>query len=75
MVEKIIVWDSSNLHLLYYTLSNLITTARYFFFNLLHDVQNIDCKYSFWECKYTAIKQIHGSTDCTAVVSARWKGS
>ena len=35
--------------------------------DILHNTQDIECKYSFWECKYTAI--LHSSTpDCTAVV-------
>ena len=35
---------------------------------LLHKAQDIECKCSFWECKFTVI--LHGSTtDCTAVVS------
>ena len=31
-----------------------------YYIYLLHNAQDIECKYSFWECKYTAI--LHGST-------------
>ena len=49
----------------------LITHTHNRFIVLLHDAWDIECKYSFWECKYTAI--LHGSTtDCTAVVSVWW---
>ena len=40
--------------------------------HLLHDAQDIKWKYSFLECKYTT--KLYGSiTDCTAVVSVRFK--
>ena len=37
----------------------------YIYIYLLHDAQDIECKYGVLECKYTAI--LHGSTTDTAV--------
>ena len=63
-------WNTwHKLHYIQHLSSKWWNRNKHIYVYLLHNAQDIECKYGFWECKYTAI--LHGSvTDCCQQLSS-----